>query len=120
MKKTISTAIAFAATAILLAALLGCATTKQVDWNSRVGNFTCDQAVAEMGPPNKSTTLADGRRVAEWITRRAGGSGFSLGTGFYGSHTGVGVGQSFGGGERSLRLTFGADGKLAEWKKLAR
>lgn len=122
-KITISTArAALLGLALCLAATLfiGCATTKKVDWNRRIGNFSYQQAVAEMGPPDKSTALTDGRVVAEWTTRRGSGPTFSLGTGFYGSHTGVGVGQSFGGGERSLRLTFGPDGKLAEWKKLTR
>src|SRR2546422_1315490 len=57
--------------------LSGCKTTPKVDWNSRVGNYTYDQAVAELGPPDKSAKLSDGTMVAEWMTRR----GYSGGTG---------------------------------------
>ena len=101
----------------------GCSTTKKVDWNSRVGSYTYDQAVAEMGPPDKQTKLSDGKTVAEWITRRSGGSGLSIGVGggSFGSHGGVGVGVSqsvgSGGSERGLRLVFGTDGKLTSWSK---
>jgi len=102
--------------AVVLASLLfpGCATTKKVDWNSRMGNFTYDQAVAELGPPDKTATLGNGSTVADWISRRSGGGGFSIGVGSYGSHTGVGVGQTIDSGysERILRLTFGPDGQL--------
>ena len=34
--------------ALLLLVLSGCATTK-IDWNSRVGNYTYDNAIAELG-----------------------------------------------------------------------
>ena len=97
----------------------GCATTKKVDWNSRVGNFTYEQAVAELGPPDKTAKLADGLMVADWVSRRSGGGSFSIGTGFYGSHTGVGIGQTIGSGygERILRLTFGSDGRLSVWSQ---
>src|SRR5687767_542648 len=48
----------------------GCATSK-VNWENRVGNFTFDQAVLELGPPERSAELSDGRRVAEWLTYRS-------------------------------------------------
>ena len=109
--------------AMVLAALVlalfasGCASKPKVDWNARVGNFTYDQAVIELGPPARQSTLSDGRKVAEWVTGYTGGSGMSFGVGSFGSHTGVGVSQSVGSGgnEKVLRLTFGVDGKLLEW-----
>jgi hypothetical protein len=64
--------------------IAGCATTKPIDWNSRVGSYTFDQAVTELGPPDKQAKLSDGRTVAEWITHREGGTSFSVGTGFRG------------------------------------
>jgi hypothetical protein len=105
--------------ALLSFVCAGCKTTPKVDWNSRVGNYTYDQAVAELGPPDKTATLSDGKTVAEWITHRSGGSGLSVGTGFYGSRTGVGVSQSMGSGysDRILRLTFGPDKNLVSWTK---
>jgi len=41
--------------ALILAALVlaGCVTQK-IDWSARVGNYTYDQAVMELGPPDKS------------------------------------------------------------------
>src|ERR1041385_5574097 len=99
--------------------LAGCQTAPKIDWDSRVGTHTYDQAVSDLGPPDKSAKLSDGKTVAEWISRRSDGMSFGLGTGFYGSHSAVGVGQSIGSGagDRVLRLVFGADNKLATWSK---
>ena len=105
-------------TAFLLSA--GCKSTPKVDWNQRVGNFTYDQAVAELGPADKTAKLSDGKMVADWITRGSGGGfSFGVGTGFYGSHSAVGVGQTVATapGDRVLRLTFGPDDKLVSWSK---
>jgi hypothetical protein len=111
---------------VLLAALLlasvalfvsGCKSTPKIDWNSRVGSFTYDQAVAELGPPDKSAQLSDGTTVAEWVTRRRGGSGLSVGVGAYGGSGGVGMGQTVGTGtgERVLRLIFDSEKRLKSW-----
>ena len=104
---------------VVALSVTGCATKPKVDWNARVGSFTYDQAVIELGPPDRQSTLSDGRKVAEWVVGHTGGSGVSIGFGGYGSHMGVGVSQSVGSGgyEKILRLTFGADGKLTEWKR---
>ena len=117
--------VGFFITPLLTAWLLvGCASTPKVDWNTRVGNFTYDQAVAQLGPPDKSTKLSDGSTVADWITRKSSHVSFGLGTGFssYGSgvgtSTGVGVGVPVGStSDHVLRLTFGPDGKLTQWSK---
>ena len=109
-----------AAFAVLVALLLaGCATTKKVDWNSRLGTYTFDQAVAEYGPPDKQATLSDGQIVAQWITHRSGGVSFGVGVGSFGPGGGVGVGQSVSNGysDRVMKLTFGPDGKLVHWSK---
>lgn len=101
------------------ALFIGCQSTPKVDWNNRVGTFTYDQAVAELGVPDKSAELSDGSRVAEWITRRRGGSAISVGVGSYGRSTGVGVSQTVGtsGQPAGLRLTFDRDGRLTAWSK---
>jgi hypothetical protein len=106
----------FASTVFLFT---GCKSTPKVDWNSRVGSYTFDQAVNDMGPPDKQTKTSDGTTVAEWVTRRSGGGGLSIGTGFYGSSGGVGVSQSVGSGGRDkfLRLSFDADDRLVAWLK---
>jgi len=100
---------------LALLSLTACKSTPKVDWNSRVGNYTFDKAVTEMGPPDKSTKLSDGSLVAEWrVGRPSGGVSFGFGTGYSSHHTGVGVGQTVytGGSQKYLQLTFGADGRL--------
>ena len=105
--------------ALATAFIVGCKTTKPIDWNSRVGTYTFDQAVTELGPPDKQTTLSDGKLVAQWITHRNGGSSFSVGTGFYTGPVGVGVGQTTGSAypDRILTLTFGTNQVLAAFSK---
>jgi hypothetical protein len=111
---------AFSLLAVVTALFFGgCASKPKVDWDSRVGNYTFDQAVVELGPPNRETTLSDGKKVAEWVVGHSGSSGVSLGFGTYGGSTGVGVSQSVGSGprEKVLRLTFDAGGKLLSWAR---
>jgi hypothetical protein len=120
MTKNLTAKLLFFTILVLATALItGCKTTKPIDWNSRVGTYTFDQAVTDFGPPDKQTTLSDGKLVAQWITHRNGGSSFSVGTGFYTGGVGVGVGQTTGSAypDRILTLTFGADGKLVTWSK---
>ena len=106
-------------TALCALVLAGCATAPKINWAARVGNYTFDQAVTELGPPDKQAKLSDGKTVAEWITHRNGGSGLSVGTGFYGGGVGVGMSHSVGQGyrDRVLNLTFDADNQLASWSK---
>ena len=102
------------AVAIVLA---GCA-MHRIDWNSRIGNYTYDQAVIELGPPDKQAKLTDGRLVSEWISRYYNGGSAIIGTGYYGYPGPVGVIQTppsyF---ESSLRLTFGTNHVLTAWSK---
>jgi hypothetical protein len=116
-------------TAALLAALLlagiGCATNK-IDWQSRVGSYTYDQAVLELGPPDKSATLADGTKVVDWLTGRGftHGTYSDFGSPFYhryyypgprtSHYTAATTPDSF------IRLTFSPDGKLAAWRRVYR
>lgn len=119
--KTRMTLVSFGCLTALLALMFsGCATTKKIDWNSRVGNYTYDQAVTELGPPDKQTTLSDGKTVADWVSHRRGGASLGFGVGSFGHSGGVGVGVSHlvgsGYNDHVLRLTFGADKKLVSWK----
>ena len=103
--------------------LTGCATTK-IDWNSRIGNYTYDQAVIELGPPDKYAKLTDGTIVAEWMTRR-GYSGRSAGmfSGYgypYYFHSWPYYYYDPPSPDYFIRLTFGPDGKLQSWKPVAR
>jgi hypothetical protein len=104
----------FLAVAMLVA---GCA-THRIDWKSRVGNYTFDQAVTEFGPPDKQAKLSDGRLVAEWVTRYSNGGTMMIGSGFYGRPGGVGVVQTTPSYyESKLRLTFHTNNVLAAWAK---
>jgi hypothetical protein len=109
---------------LLLTALFtfGCATKAKLDWPSRVGIYTYDEAVTEMGPPDKTETLTDGTRIADWLQARSGGFSLSLGLASFGSNTAVGTGTTVGnvGGRPVLRLTFGSDGKLQSAQRLGR
>ena len=92
----------------------GCA-TQRVDWAARVGHYTYDQAVAEMGPPDKQAKLADGTVVAEWLVSR--GTTYVYGSpGFYGPYYAGSV-TAHTTPSRFLRLTFGANSQLAAWTK---
>jgi len=103
--------------------IAGCKSTPKVDWDARVGSYTYDQAVTDLGPPDKQAKLTDGYTIAEWITKRNGGSSVSFGTGFFsgggGSGMGVGVGQSVGLNDNhsSLKLTFGTNNMLTAWSR---
>ena len=121
---------AWAGLAALMCLLLlaGCASHK-IDWNSRVRAYSYDDAVRELGPPDKSAKLTDGSVVADWLTARGmrtatayGGMGYAP----YGPYGAYGYG---GPGfvlvdppspDRFLRLTFDPQGKLASWKRTYR
>jgi len=103
--------------------LIGCASTK-IDWNSRVGVYTYDQAVTELGPPDKYAKLTDGTVVAEWMTRRgytAGSVSMFYGYGYpYYFHPWPYYYYEPPSPDYFIRLTFGPDGKLQSWKRVAR
>jgi hypothetical protein len=95
--------------------LSGCA-THRVDWTGRVGHYTYDQAVLEVGPPDKQAKLADGTIVAEWLVNRS--STYAYGTpGPYGPYS-SGYISTYTTPSRFLRLTFGPNGQLTAWKKI--
>ena len=100
-------------------AILGCKSTPKVDWDNRVGTYTYDQAVAELGVPDRTAKLSDGKTIAEWIKGSGGGFSFGIGTGISGRHGGVGVGQaiSTGPGDRVFRLVFDPENKLVSWSR---
>ena len=104
---------------LLLLLLTGCATTPKIDWASRIGIYTLDQAILDFGPPDREAKLTDGTVVAEWLTRR----------GYMRGYTTPGYGYPYGcwpyypmhfdsySPDRFLRLVFGADGKLKDWRR---
>src|SRR5262245_18723935 len=100
----------------------GCSSKPKPNWDQRVGNFTYDDAVRELGPPVASTQLKDNSTVAEWFLKHASQMSFGFGAGMYGGGGAVGGGQSVTTPPSAhyLRLIFGSDGKLQHWEKFRR
>lgn len=91
----------------------GCASSKKkVDWESRVGSFRYDEAVIEMGPPDKEARLTDGTIVAQWLTRR--GYSFRSYQLLYGGW--IQSTDNPPGPDQFITLTFSAEGVLKSWK----
>ncbi len=107
----------------LLALLLaGCATTSRIDWKSRLGIYTYEQAILEFGPPDKNAKLSDGTVVAEWLTRRGytqayASPSYGFYPGYYGS---FGYVDTFTYPDAFLRLVFDPEGRLREHRKFYR
>ncbi len=102
--------------------------SKKIDWASRVGSYSYDDAVRELGPPDKAAQLTDGSTVADWLTARGMQTASAYGPPYpaYGRYGRYGWG---GPGfvvvdppspDRFLRLTFDPRGKLASWQKVYR
>lgn len=95
----------------------------KINWSERVGTYTYDQAIADLGKPAVVGESSIGKTV-EWVLRRSPqmSFGFGVGGGSYGGGSGVGVGVGSGVSPPShgenLRLVFGGDGKLKEWTKV--
>ena len=105
--------------ALALFVLAGCATTK-IDWAGRVGHYTFDQAVVELGPPDKQAKLSDGALVADWLTRRGRNAIYGTVGGSYGDPGWPAYAPVAGTPDYFLRLNFDAHGQLTAWKKFAR
>ena len=101
--------------AFLILLLSGCATTK-IDWNSRVGNYTYDDAIAELGVPDRDATLSDGSIVGEWLRGRGG----AYGTTHYSRYSRFHTYDVHEFPDRYLRLTFGPDRQLRAATRFAR
>src|SRR5205809_114691 len=104
----------------LLAGLLlaGCA-TQRIDWAARVGTYTYDQAVLDLGPPDKYAKLGDGTVVSEWLTHRGhfysyGAFPYSYSPWWYGPYPSYIDSYS---PDSFLRLIFAPDGKVRAWKQ---
>jgi len=111
---------------LMLSVLLsGCATGPKIDWNSRIGNYTYDQAVMELGPADRIATLTDGTRVAEWLTSRGYSHGYvsGLGPSYHQPYVYGPPAYSYSempSPDRFIRLTFSPDGRQLTWQKVAR
>ena len=110
--------------ALLFTALLaaGCATQK-INWQARVGNYTYDQAVTELGLPDKAAKLSDGSTVAEWLMQRGQTVvtpvPYPMAPPYY-FGPGVPMYSATRLPARFLRLTFGPNNRLKAWKEFTR
>ena len=102
------------ALALTLVLAVGCATNR-VDWQSRIGNYTYDQAVLELGPPENIAQLSDGTRVGDWLTSRGRSSGGSLfiSRGYVLHHFPDSEGPDY-----YMRLTFDPQGRLTAARRV--
>jgi len=102
-----------------LAALLfaGCASPKpSINWNSRVGHYTYQQALMEFGQPDRQTQLVDGKTEYRWFAEPHVPP-VNSGMANYGN-TGFTANQNTGPDySRYLQLTFGPNGVLTDWSK---
>ncbi|MDB6021095.1 MAG: hypothetical protein JWQ04_952 [Pedosphaera sp.] len=111
---------------LIVALLAGCGTKSPlVNWDRRMGNYSYDLALQDLGVPLRSTTLGDGSIVADWRTRE--GKPATLDVVDVGEATGAvppiaSEGPNIPPGlpptpDHYLRLTFGPDQKLTGWRK---
>ena len=92
---------------------------KKIDWKSRLGTYTYEEALAEFGKPDVISETSEGM-IAEWVLRRSPMISFDFGVGSagYGHHgsAGGGVGTTVSpppSGEY-LHLRFDREGTLVE------
>jgi len=107
----------FPALLVLMAAFVfaGCTTTK-IDWNSRFGVYSYDDAITELGVPDRQATLSDGSIVGEWLQYRGG----AYGTSHYSRWSRFHSYDVHEFPDRYLRLTFGPDKLLQRAGNFAR
>src|SRR5262245_18090569 len=107
---------------VLVASYLGGCATHKLDWGTRVGNYSFDQAVVDRGPTDKEAKLQDGTMVAEWMTRRGYNQTYVSGYFGYGYYPYCYYGPYLPAYYNSyspdywVRLTFDPAGQLAAWK----
>ena len=108
----------FVILSLVTAFFTSCTTTPPIDWNSRVGHYTYEQAVAELGRPNRQAKLSDGTTVSKWYARPNVAPSVNSGMSYYGS-TGFTGNQTVGpgGNDQMLQLTFGTNDVLTAWSK---
>jgi hypothetical protein len=100
-----------------LIVLTGCESYGRADWKSRVGSYTMDDAIKELGPPDSKATTTDGTTVAQWLVARSRVYGTGpRGYGYYGlAGWGTEISSS---PDAFLQLSFGSDGRLMSWKRI--
>jgi uncharacterized membrane protein YfcA len=90
-------------------------TVEDSEWGARIGKYTYQEALAELGQPQMISESSEGK-IAEWVLRQS--MPFSIGFGFGGAGIGVGTSVSPPPSGEYLRLRFDRDGRLTEWSKV--
>ena len=90
-------------------------TVEDSEWGARIGKYTYQEALAELGEPQMIGESSEGK-TAEWVLRQS--MPFSIGFGFGGAGIGVGTSVSPPPSGEYLRLRFDRDGRLTEWSKV--
>ena len=94
---------------------VGCETYGKADWKSRVGQYSWDQAIEELGPPESEAKTSDGSRVASWVISRSRTYSTAVRGPMFWSWSGQDVTTT---AESHLLLTFTAQGQLKAWKRI--
>lgn len=125
MKSAFRSGLTSLLVACIVGLLAGCATSTAKIWSERVGIYTFDQSVVELGPPDKQARLTDGTLVADWLLRR-GYTETYLSPGYFGAYPHRPLYRPYPAYTETyrpdyfLRLVFGPDGSLKSWKRYAR
>ena len=102
---------------LAVAFLAGCTTTRTVDWNSRVGHYTYNQALSDFGLPNRQIKLSDGQVESKWFAQPPVNPRPNSGMSFYGNTGFAANPPASGYNDQMLQLTFDTNGVLAAWSK---
>ncbi len=94
---------------------VGCETYGKADWKSRVGHYSWDQAIEELGPPESEAKTSDGSRVASWVISRSRTYSTAVRGPMHWSWSGQDVTTT---AESHLLLTFNAQSQLKAWKRI--
>ena len=94
---------------------VGCETYGKADWKSRVGHYSRDQAIEELGPPESEAKTSDGSLVTSWVISRSRTYSTAIRGPMFWSWSGQDVTTT---AESHLLLTFTAQGQLKAWKRI--
>lgn len=101
---------------VCLALVLAGCVTAQMNWDTEVGRMTYDQAVTELGRPTAEKKLADGRTVAEWVSRFPAAAGMDNDFRYHSASFGSDAAGA-GSYESKLSLIFSTNNVLAGWSE---
>ncbi len=105
-------------TLLVVGLLMGCSTAS-VNWDKRVGVYSWQDALTELGPPARVADLAGGVKAAEWITPRTTGLPTAASTHSSLRAASIDASPNYGNTapDKVLRLSFTPDGKLIDWDR---